>query len=392
MLSTICRNLLKFNKCFQFDHFDKSAYTNILNIFDCVGLNSSNKNLDYQIAGSKIHMMTTEHQTTGRNNSILQSNENDCRTENSDEKELEDTDNDYLVQSDNDDDDDDDNCHDNVGDDYDDDDDDDDDDNLDGDDDDVDVDSDDDEKEGKEEAEEELIINMKNNNDEDDEFMIPDIEISDLTGRDILTDYWKQDIEIDVNDPTLAKVQRLTSLLMIKCRKLICLIKKSSIIMMYIKEQRKLLKIKRDLMKDVCTRWNSSFLMIYAFVISRPIIERLFEHKHDLKIERSQIEKLNRLEITSTEWNFLNQMKHILENFYRATLIMSGTKYASIGSAYFLLSKLKNYLINDKNDNLIIKRLKKLLLTKMIHYFEEDRHQLNMLKVSTKEEALSLLL
>ena len=373
--------LLEFKKRFQLNSFDESAYINIINIFDFVGLNSPNNNLDYQITLNKRPTMTSESQTTGRNNSIIQSDDNDCRTKNSDKKELEEADNDYLLLSDNDDDDE-----------YDDDDDDDDDDG-----DSVDVDGDDDEKEkremGREETEEKgLSINMNNNNDEDDEFMIPDIEVSDLTGRDILTDYWEQDIEIDINDPTLAKEQRLTLLLMIKCRKLVCLIKNSSIITMYINEQRQLLKIKRDLIKDVRTRWNSPFLMIYALVISRPLIERLFKHKHDLKIERSQIEKLNRLEITSTEWNFLNQMKHILENFYRATLIMSGTKYASIGAAFFLLSKLKDYLMNDKSDNLIVKRLKKLLLTKMIQYFEEDRHQLSILKVSSKEVALSLFL
>jgi hypothetical protein len=61
---------------------------------------------------------------------------------------------------------------------------------------------------------------------------------------------------------------------------------------------------------------------------------------------------------------------------------MSGSSYPSIGLSYFVIAKLKMLVTIYKDDNATVKRLKKLLNIKMIHYFEVDRNQLNILKVS----------
>ena len=98
------------------------------------------------------------------------------------------------------------------------------------------------------------------------------------------------------------------------------------------------------------------------------------------------------LEISSTEWNHLVQLHQILQVFFHAAKIMSGSKYPSIGCAYFVLAKLRLFLSNDVADNAVARRIKKLLLAKYIQYFEDDRQQLNLLKVSAKTSYRNRLL
>ncbi|CAF4842372.1 unnamed protein product [Rotaria sp. Silwood1] len=105
-------------------------------------------------------------------------------------------------------------------------------------------------------------------------------------------------------------------------------------------------------------------MMIDSLKYVPPIIEKLYNDKYRLNIKNDQVEKLNELEITSTEWNHLNQLHHVLKVFYNATNIVSGKTYPAMNS----------------KENMTVKRLKKLLLSKLIHYFEEDEVQLNLLK------------
>ncbi|CAF3901569.1 unnamed protein product [Rotaria sp. Silwood1] len=121
-------------------------------------------------------------------------------------------------------------------------------------------------------------------------------------------------------------------------------------------------------------------MMIDSLKYVPPIIEKLYNDKYRLNIKNDQVEKLNELEITSTEWNHLNQLHHVLKVFYNATNIVSGKTYPAMSSAYFIFIKLKSFLMKDSKENMTVKRLKKLLLSKLIHYFEEDEVQLNLLK------------
>ncbi|CAF3926623.1 unnamed protein product [Rotaria sp. Silwood1] len=228
-------------------------------------------------------------------------------------------------------------------------------------------------------------VDDKNDDEDDDAVDIDDGYDNDdmstsVNPQNFLYDNWKEDAEVDPNDPTLTKEQQLTLSVLIKCRKLIDMIRKSSILTLYFNKRRKELKKPRNVLRDVCTRWNSSYLMINSLKSVRTIIEKLYNDKHRLNINNDQVEKLNELEITSAEWNHLNQLHDVLQTFYNATKIVSGKTYPSMSSANFIYTKLKSFLMKDSKDNMTVKRLKKLLLSKMIHYFEEDEVQLNLLK------------
>ncbi|CAF1430692.1 unnamed protein product [Didymodactylos carnosus] len=61
---------------------------------------------------------------------------------------------------------------------------------------------------------------------------------------------------------------------------------------------------------------------------------------------------------------------------------MSTRRYPSIGFTYYLLMRLKNFLQSEtRKKHSIVKRLKQLLLTKFLYYFETDHEQLNLLKM-----------
>ncbi|CAM2727339.1 unnamed protein product [Rotaria socialis] len=86
-------------------------------------------------------------------------------------------------------------------------------------------------------------------------------------------------------------------------------------------------------------------------------------YKHQLKIQPKQVKKLADYELTSDDWNVLLVLHSILKPFYHATKVMSGGQYPSIGLAFYLLTRLKNFLQhNDRKESSMEKRLKQLLL------------------------------
>jgi hypothetical protein len=69
---------------------------------------------------------------------------------------------------------------------------------------------------------------------------------------------------------------------------------------------------------------------------------------------------------------------------------MSDRDYPSIGLALYLLLRLKNFLQHhEKKENLLVKKLKQLLLNQYLHYFENDYEQMELLKVSNHHTFIS---
>lgn len=123
--------------------------------------------------------------------------------------------------------------------------------------------------------------------------------------------------------------------------------------------------------------------MIDSILVLREVIQKLFYYKHQLKIEPKQVKKLTDYELTSDDWNILMALHFILKPFYHPTRAMPGHQYPSIGLAFYLLIRLKNFLRqHDKKESLMVKQLKQLLLKQFLHYFESDDEQIELLKVS----------
>jgi hypothetical protein len=204
--------------------------------------------------------------------------------------------------------------------------------------------------------------------------------LSDVIDDEIM-DNWTEGVnESDIN---IVHDQEMVNYLLKKCRSLISMIKRSSIITLFFDKERKKLNIKRNLCYDVKSRWNSTFCMIDSLLALRELIEKLLNYKHHLNIKPKQITKLAGHELTSDDWTMLSQLHLVLKPFFHATKAMSGRQYPSIGLAFYLLMRLKSFLQHrEKKESLMVKRLKQLLLGKFLHYFENDHEQMQLLKVS----------
>ncbi|CAF2116919.1 unnamed protein product [Rotaria magnacalcarata] len=184
------------------------------------------------------------------------------------------------------------------------------------------------------------------------------------------------------SDFDIACEQNMIIIVIKKCRGLVSMIKRSTIITLYFDTERKQANIKRNLCYDVKSRWNSTFSMIDSFLVLRQLIQKLFSYKHQLTIQPKQVKKLADYELTSDDWNVLLVLHSILKPFYHATKVMSGRQYPSIGLAFYLLTRLKNFLQqNDRKESSMEKRLKQLLLKQLLHYFESDDEQMELLKL-----------
>lgn len=95
------------------------------------------------------------------------------------------------------------------------------------------------------------------------------------------------------------------------------------------------------------------------------------------------------MELSREEWTMLENVEEVLRAVLRATLVLSGRRFCTIGVGYFAIIHLKEYL-EDQNErsNLQLNRLKQLLLAQFKNYFDDNGDQMNMLKVSVENISL----
>ncbi|CAF3882952.1 unnamed protein product [Rotaria sp. Silwood1] len=207
-----------------------------------------------------------------------------------------------------------------------------------------------------------------------------DEELTSDAVDDEIMDNWTEGVnESDVN---IVYDQEIIICLMQKCRDLISMIKRSTIITLFFDNERKKKNINRNLCYDVKSRWNSTYCMIDSFLYLREVIDKLFNCKHQLHLRPKQVAKLSGFEFTSNDWMILSQLHLVLRPFFHATKAMSGRRYPSMGIAFYLLTRLKYFLQHhDKKESLMVKHFKQLLLAKFLYYFETDDDQMSLLKV-----------
>jgi len=110
------------------------------------------------------------------------------------------------------------------------------------------------------------------------------------------------------------------------------------------KEANKLICL--DVIKANNTRWNSTLYAFQRLITLKPAISML---KASLMNDTSLFickegEKLEELYPTVYEWKVINEMVELLEPFEKATCLLSGIKYPTIGFTYPVMYNLKERL------------------------------------------------
>ena len=201
-------------------------------------------------------------------------------------------------------------------------------------------------------------------------------------------------MEVDAHDhgQTNGLTKENLAKIMQKGRSLIKTIRNSQILM-FINKEKKALKIKRSLIIDCISRWNSTYLALQSLLEHKTVMLNLYQNKGKLPISTKQKEKLTTLEISSDNWTLINNLLDVLEPFFEATNLLSGAQYPTIGLSLFAIKSIKEYLENEDDDQsdilrtlklfiLQIRTLKLFILQSLNEYFDERDPQYSTLLVS----------
>jgi hypothetical protein len=195
-----------------------------------------------------------------------------------------------------------------------------------------------------------------------------------------MNDGWADDVLTnDVNQPYDII---LIGELMRKCRSIVFMIKRSTLIQSFFEKKSVQLGIRRTLSADVCTRWNSTLHMIESFIALKEVLCKLFHEKSEIDLPRKQSDKLDRLELTSSDWTLLKILSQLLKPFDLATKLLSSQQFPTIGLCIFAFHHIKMFLEDTESDDDVGKRLKRRLLTMMTRYIEDEKEQMRIIKVS----------
>jgi len=207
----------------------------------------------------------------------------------------------------------------------------------------------------------------------------PESESEDENDGYLCVDYWENDVNTDFESAN--DLQTFIGTILLKCRSTIKMINKSSNLTSYMDKLKDDHDLERNLSIDCKGRWNSTKYMIDNILKFKPLISQLHSDKHELYLTNKRQQKLTSLELSSDEWRTIDFIKQVLTPFEKATKLMSGQKYPTIGTALFAIRKMKTFFESYVENNSIINEMTNLLLEQMAHYIDNDTEQLELIVV-----------
>jgi hypothetical protein len=136
-----------------------------------------------------------------------------------------------------------------------------------------------------------------------------------------------------------------------KCRKVVNIINKSSILYEIIRKLA-LPAIKCQLSIDMRIRWNSTCTMVSKFIIYQEILNQLMNKLPSIQgVRVEQRNKLLNLQLSNTEWEIIKSLERVLSLFSDGSDMLSGSKYPSYAVAYHVIDCLYFYLQSDTTDH-----------------------------------------
>ena len=204
-----------------------------------------------------------------------------------------------------------------------------------------------------------------------------------------ITDNWSIDV-VEEFDPFIGElIQQSVGVVMKKCRSMVKLVNKSSILMNYVISLKKQFNICCSLQLDCKGRWSSTHHLIQVILLYRRIINNINSEKHDIGLNIKQTNKISSIELDQFDWKILEILETLLRPFEQATNLISGSQYPTIGIAYFAITQKREFFDDSTNiglhDMRMFVQLKQLLLKQIEKYFIEKDEQWNVMKVTILE-------
>ena len=124
---------------------------------------------------------------------------------------------------------------------------------------------------------------------------------------------------------------------------------------------------------DFRIRWNTTYTMLSRFIALSGIVNDItLAPSSEIGLAKAQYEKLRKLSFSSNDWLCLSALKNVLFPFYKATSLLSGSKYPTLSISFQVLKGLKSFLTKRNNDQPLENAMKRLLLIKLDHYFQRE--------------------
>ncbi|CAF0744375.1 unnamed protein product [Rotaria sp. Silwood1] len=225
-----------------------------------------------------------------------------------------------------------------------------------------------------------LSINPDNNVSINENLM--DDELDNFS-NDII-DNWSIDVIEDLDTSSGETVQLHIGNLMKKCRSMVKLINKSSILTNYVVKLKQQFNIHHSLQLDCKNRWNSSHQLIEVMLMYKKIINKIHSEKRDINLNKKQMNKLSSIELDQFDWKMLELLDFVLKPFVQATKLLNGTPYPTIGISYFAIVQIRDFLEDsntvDDDDWKILFNFKVLLLNQLEKYFFGKDEQWQLMK------------
>ncbi|CAF4506038.1 unnamed protein product [Rotaria socialis] len=167
--------------------------------------------------------------------------------------------------------------------------------------------------------------------------------------------------------------------LLARCRKLVNMINKSSILYETIQTLARP-EVKVDLVVDMIIRWNSTYKMLSHFLKYKSILPIFMDELLSNKsVSAKKRNLLMNLQPTDEEWNILSTLSECLSVFADASEMLSGSSYPSFALRYPILDSIRYYLNTKSNSHMeqVIKsELKNKFKFYMEHSISSEEHKL----------------
>ena len=195
-----------------------------------------------------------------------------------------------------------------------------------------------------------------------------------------------QQISTDADD--LFKLLLNIHGLLHRVRKTVRLIRKSSLIESYVREQMKNVGQVKQLIGDCHIRWNSTAAMVNRFLLFKDIVSGITTTPDRINgLTKSQKDQLKKLFLSQFDWETIEALNIVLEPFVLATQVLSGRQYATLGLGFVVFRSLDYFLAPCESDLPLVASMKRSLRYHFNVYFDKhiSDNQRNLMLVSISQ-------